>query len=289
PTELPRIGPLGLTPEQRDVLLAATAKPQGLILFTGPTGSGKTNSQYAAIGEGVDSDRNVITLEDPVEIELPGTTQVPIDEKSGVSFARGLRAALRQDPDVILVGEIRDQETAQLAVRAAITGHLVLSTLHTLDAAAAVNRLVDMGVPPYLVTSSLSLVASQRLVRVPCQDCSAADEPEPALLAELGLRPEDGAWVRAVGCHLCNDTGYLGRTAVMELLTVGPEVREVLLAGGDEDDVRHAARAAGTTSLFDRALALAREGRTTLAEVIRAVPQDPASRAGRSTGTEADL
>ena len=177
---LPTLAQLGLGDETCRQLLDATARTQGLILITGPTGSGKTNTLYAALAEGVGRGRNVLTLEDPVEIELPGITQVQVDDRIGMTFARGLRAALRQDPDVILVGEIRDQETAELAVRASLTGHLVLSTLHTTDAAAAVTRLSDMGVATYLVASSLLLVASQRLVRVPCPECSRPDV-EPSL------------------------------------------------------------------------------------------------------------
>ncbi|HSN07253.1 MAG TPA: GspE/PulE family protein [Candidatus Angelobacter sp.] len=273
-SRLPSLGALGLTDAQRELLLRVVARPQGLVLLTGPTGSGKTNTLYATIAAGIDAGRNVLTLEDPVEIELPGITQVPVDDRIGLSFARGLRAALRQDPDVILVGEVRDQETAELAVRAALTGHLVLSTLHTLDAASAVTRLVDMGVPAYLVTSSLSLVVSQRLVRIPCRECCVPDDPDDALLRGLGVEDLDGQWLRPVGCPACTGTGYAGRTAVVEMLEIGPAVRRALLDGADEDLVRRIAREAGTTSLLDHAIAVARRGGTTLAEVLRAVPRD---------------
>ncbi len=273
-SRLPSLAALGLTDAQRELLLEVVARPQGLVLLTGPTGSGKTNTLYATIAAGTDHERNVLTLEDPVEIELPGITQVPVDDRIGMGFARGLRAALRQDPDVILVGEVRDQETAELAVRAALTGHLVLSTLHTLDAASAVTRLVDMGVPAYLVTSSLSLVVSQRLVRVPCRECSVPDEPDEALLRGLGVDDLDGGWLRAVGCPTCTGTGYAGRTAVVEMLEIGPAVRRALVDGADEDLVRRTAREAGTASLLDHAIAVARRGGTTLAEVLRAIPRD---------------
>ncbi|MFC6237461.1 GspE/PulE family protein [Longivirga aurantiaca] len=272
---LPRLDALGLTGEQQRLLLDVVHRPQGLVLITGPTGSGKTNTLYAALSEGVDSSRNVITLEDPVEIELPGVTQVHIDERTGMTFGRGLRAALRQDPDVVLVGEIRDRETAELAVRAALTGHLVLSTLHTLDSASAVTRLLDMGVPGYLLTSSLALVLSQRLVRVPCPECAVRHDPDPFLLATLWVSDPVGGWLETVGCLACGGTGYRGRTAVLETLEVGPEVRRALLEGGDESSIRRAARLAGTRSMREQAVELARRGGTTLEEIVRAVPDDP--------------
>ncbi len=272
---LPGLAGLGVPPAQRQHLLDAILRPQGLVLITGPTGSGKTNTLYAALSEGVDRTRNVMTLEDPVEIELPGITQVQVDDRTGLTFARALRASLRQDPDVILVGEIRDQETADLAIRAALTGHMVLSTLHTLDCAAAISRLADMGVPRYLVTSSLSLVVSQRLVRRPCPSCSVADPFVAAALDEAGITDHDGRWVQVAGCPACSSTGYAGRTAVLEVLPVTAAIRAALLAGADEDALRRAARAEGHESLFESGVAKARLGETTLAEVLRAVPRDP--------------
>jgi len=272
---LPTLDRLGLTERQQSLLLEAVSRPQGLILITGPTGSGKTNTLYAALSEGVHDDRNVVTLEDPVEIELRGVTQVHVDEKVGMTFGRGLRAVLRQDPDVILVGEVRDAETAELAVRAALTGHLVLTTLHTLDSASAASRLLDMGVPAYLVASSLSLVLSQRLVRVPCPECRARVEPDPYLLASLWVTDPRGDWVEAVGCLACGGTGYRGRTAVVETLEVGPELRHALLTDGGEEAVRAVARNSGVRSMRENAIELARRGGTTLDEVIRAVPSDP--------------
>lgn len=277
-SRLPDLRGLGLTDDQRGLLLEVMSRPQGLILITGPTGSGKTNTLYAALAEGVDSTRNVMTLEDPVEIELPGITQIQIDEKAGLSFARALRACLRQDPDVLLVGEIRDQDTAELAVRAALTGHLVLATLHTLDAAAAITRLADMGVAPYLVTSSLALVVSQRLVRIPCPECAAPDPGALDALHQLAVPDTAGAWVRAAGCSACSDTGYRGRTAVLEMLPVTEALRSALLAGAGEERVRAIAEKAGHVSLFDSGLRKAREGRTTLAEVLRAVPRTASTR-----------
>jgi type IV pilus assembly protein PilB len=269
---LPGMAGLGIDAHQREIMVDAVARPQGLILITGPTGSGKTNTLYATIAEGVDVARNAITLEDPVEIELPGLTQVQIDERSGLDFARGLRACLRQDPDVILVGEIRDRETAELAVRAALTGHLVLSTLHTVDSAAAVTRLTDMGIAPYLVTSSLVLVASQRLVRVPCRECSSTDPDAMAVLELLGVTDVGGTWLRAVGCTACANTGYHGRTAVVELMPITKAIRNGLLHGATEQEVRVNARDDGVASLHMVGLEKARRGETTLAEVLRVVP-----------------
>jgi type IV pilus assembly protein PilB len=271
-SRLPGMAGLGIDVEQRSILLDAVARPQGLILITGPTGSGKTNTLYATIAEGVDSARNAITLEDPVEIELPGLTQVQIDDHSGMGFARGLRASLRQDPDVILVGEIRDHETAELAVRAALTGHLVLSTLHTMDAAASITRLLDMGVAPYLVASSLELVASQRLVRVPCRDCALEDVEAESVLERLGVADHVGSWVRPVGCVQCANTGYDGRTAIVEILPITAPIRSILLAGGDEDQVRAAARRDGVVSLRIAGIEKARLGGTSLEEVLRVAP-----------------
>ncbi len=271
-SQLPGMAGLGIDVDQRRLLLEAVARPQGLILITGPTGSGKTNTLYAAIAEGVDVARNAITLEDPVEIELPGLTQVQIDDHSGLGFARGLRASLRQDPDVILVGEIRDHETAELAVRAALTGHLVLSTLHTMDSAASITRLVDMGLARYLVTSSLALVASQRLVRVPCSECCVADQDADAVLDDLGVADHAGQWLSPVGCPVCGNTGYVGRTAIVEIMPINSSIRRILLAGGDEEQVRGTARLDGVASLHQAGIAKARHGGTSLAEVLRVVP-----------------
>ncbi|HVQ88917.1 MAG TPA: GspE/PulE family protein, partial [Actinomycetes bacterium] len=200
---VPALEELGLLPDQLTPLRASLHRPQGLVLITGPTGSGKTNTLYAAINEVITPARNVVTLEDPVEVQLPGITQVQVNERTGMTFARGLRAVLRQDPDVVLVGEIRDLETAELALRAALTGHLVLSTLHTNNAVQAVTRLLDMGIPDYLVMSSLELVVAQRLVRVPCSTCADTYEPEADVLERLGLTRDDLADAsprRGIGC-----------------------------------------------------------------------------------------
>ncbi len=187
--------------------------PHGIVLVTGPTGSGKTSTLYTALHEINDSERKIITIEDPIEYQLKGVNQIQVNEKSGLTFARGLRSILRHDPDVILIGEIRDQETAQIAVQASLTGHLVFSTLHTNDAAGAVTRLVDMGVEPYLVASSLEAVLAQRLVRLLCPHCKAVDDTPLArsYKARIGI-PEETTLYRAVGCRECRQTGYMAGT-----------------------------------------------------------------------------
>ena len=225
----------------------------------------------------VTPERNVVTLEDPVEVELPGLTQVPVDEKTGMTFARGLRALLRQDPDVVLVGEVRDTVTAELAMRAAMTGHLVLTTLHTNDAVAAMPRLVDMGIEPYLVASALTLVVAQRLVRTPCPDCAEPYEPDPATLLALGLEPDDVARLkdagatptRGVGCVRCGRSGYLGRRGLFEVLEVTADLRRALLTGTDEAAVADLAHRHGYVPLREGGLALAHRGETTYEEVLR--------------------
>jgi type IV pilus assembly protein PilB len=268
---------LGLDAAQAATLARALNSSQGLILITGPTGSGKTNTLYAAVQATVTPERNVVTLEDPVEIELPGLTQVPVNEKTGMTFPRGLRALLRQDPDVVLVGEVRDTLTAELAMRAAMTGHLVLTTLHTNDAVAALPRLVDMGVEPYLVASALTLVLAQRLVRTPCRDCAAPYEPDPATLIALGLNPDDMGLLRdagatptkGVGCAVCSRSGYRGRRGVFEVLEVTSDLRRALLAGADEASFGDLARQHGYVPLREAGLVLANHGKTTYEEVLR--------------------
>jgi type IV pilus assembly protein PilB len=268
---------LGLSSAQTTTLSRALRSSQGLILITGPTGSGKTNTLYAAVKATVSPERNVVTLEDPVEIDLPGLTQVPVNEKTGMTFPRGLRALLRQDPDVVLVGEVRDTVTAELAMRAAMTGHLVLTTLHTNDAIAALPRLVDMGVEPYLVASSLTLVLAQRLVRVPCPACAAPYEPDPATLLALGLDPDDMAVLRAAGaspmkgagCAACSRSGYLGRRGVFEMLEVTSDLRRALLSGADEATIGDLARQHGHVPLREAGLVLANHGKTTYEEILR--------------------
>jgi len=249
-------------------------RPHGIVLVTGPTGSGKTTTLYSALTFLNKPDTKIITLEDPVEYELPVINQAQINTAKGFTFAKGLRAILRQDPDIILVGEIRDTETAQLAIRAALTGHLVFSTLHTNNAAGAIPRLLDMGIEPFLLSATLVSVLAQRLVRTVCGECAAPVAPDPEDLALLGLSAADlaGAELRAgAGCSVCHDTGYRGRLAVFEYLRIEPDLRRMIVEGRDASDLEAAARAAGQGSLRDDALAKLRAGRTTFAEVLRVV------------------
>jgi type IV pilus assembly protein PilB len=271
---------VGFTENQLDAILETVVAPQGLVLITGPTGSGKTSTLYAAVSQMRTPDRNIVTLEDPVEVQLRGITQMQTNDRAGVTFAAGLRAILRQDPDVILVGEIRDTETAELALRASLTGHMVFSTLHTNDASSAVTRLVDMGVEPFLIASSLSLVVAQRLVRTPCPRCLAPYQPSPRTLQLLGLTADDVAGatlVRGRGCDRCGQTGYLGRTAIFEVLPVDAGLRAVLTARPTETAIRAAARAAGVPSLRTDGIARALRGETTLEEVLRVTQVDAAN------------
>jgi type IV pilus assembly protein PilB len=267
---------LGFAPDVRRRLREALERPQGLVVVTGPTGSGKTSTLYAALTAAADPTRNVLTLEDPIEYRLPGANQTQIDAGLGLTFARGLRHVLRQDPDVVFVGEIRDPESAQLAVEAASTGHLVLTTLHTNDAAAAVARLVDLEVDRFLAASALELIVAQRLVRRVCGSCAEKDRPDPDVLRRLGLTASalgDASPRRGRGCTACAGTGEHGRLAVAELLGVDATVRELVAAAAGETAIARAARAAGTTSTREAALGLASAGTITYAEALRATPE----------------
>ena len=274
---VPQLTQTGLGAGQLDLLRSSLAQAQGLVLITGPTGSGKTNTLYASIQHVSTPDRNIVTLEDPVEVQVAGITQVQVNPKSGLTFAAGLRSVLRQDPDIVLVGEVRDHETAELALQASLTGHLVLTTLHTNDAVSAITRLVDMGVEPFLVASSLSLVVAQRLVRKPCAACAAPYVPTDATLALLGLTAVDlsGADPKmGRGCADCQGTGYRGRTGIFEVLPVTAQLRQVLLNTPTEAAIGAAARANGMSTLRASALQAAHRGQTTYEEVLRATHVD---------------
>lgn len=273
--QVPPLAATGLDELQLSTLRRVMETPQGLILITGPTGSGKTSTLYSALDEIHTPERNIVTLEDPVEVQLPGTTQVQVHERSGLTFGRGLRAVLRQDPDVVLVGEVRDSETAELSIRAALTGHLVLTTLHTNSAVAAITRLVDMGLEPFMVGSSLTAVVAQRLVRRPCPGCAVADEPEDSLLASLGLTRKDlrgSTPRRGVGCTECGQTGYRGRSGVFEVLDITPALRRVLVSDPTERAI--AAASPAMTTLRQSAVTRALAGETTFEEVLRVSPRD---------------
>jgi general secretion pathway protein E/type IV pilus assembly protein PilB len=243
--------------------------PHGIILVTGPTGSGKTSTLYTALNEINDADRKIITIEDPVEYQLKGVNQIQVSEKAGLTFARGLRSILRHDPDVILIGEIRDQETAQIAVQASLTGHLVFSTLHTNDAPGALTRLVDMGVEPYLVASSLEAVLAQRLVRVLCNHCKQPDHSPAAqaFKAQVGI-PAETIIYKSVGCRECRHTGFFGRHAIFEWMDTTNEIGQLILKNASSDLIRDAARASGMRTLAEDGWRLVRMGVTTVEEVL---------------------
>jgi type IV pilus assembly protein PilB len=269
---IPSLPSLGLEPDQLSLVEAALAVPQGLILITGPTGSGKTNTLYSAIARVRSPELNIVTLEDPVEVQLPGITQVGVNEKTGMTFSRGLRSILRQDPDIILVGEVRDSETAQLALKAAMTGHMVLTTLHTNSAVAALTRLVDMGAEPFIIASSLTVSIAQRLVRRPCATCIAPYEPDEVTLSLLGLVAEDLASAtprRGTGCPECGGTGYRGRTAVYEVLDVDGPMRQVLMREPTEAAISAQAQSTGMVTLRAAAIVKALQGATTFEEAVR--------------------
>jgi type IV pilus assembly protein PilB len=270
---------IGLGDTDRAKLEQAIREPQGLVLITGPTGSGKTSTLYAALGIRIEPTINVVTLEDPVEGELPGVNQVQINERAGLTFAGGLRTILRQDPDVVMVGEIRDPETAAISMQASMTGHLVLSTLHTNDAPSAVGRLLDMGVEPYLITSSLTLVVAQRLARVPCPRCAEPVQADPRTLELLGIDPgavDTGRLRRGTGCGSCSRTGYQGRIGLFQVLTVTRHLRELVVERAPEGALYDEAVASGMRSMRADGLAKALAGVTTLEEVLRVTPADSA-------------
>lgn len=274
---VPKLDVLGFEPEQMAVFHRALSVPQGLVLITGPTGSGKTNTLYAGINQINDPKKNIITLEDPVEVQLPGITQVQVNKKTGMTFGAGLRSVLRQDPDIVLVGEVRDGETAHLALEASMTGHLVLTTLHTNSAVSALTRLVDMGAEPYLVASSLTAAVAQRLVRTPCQSCADGYIPDIDVLDKLGLSIEDildATPLMGKGCPDCGNTGYRGRTAIYEVLEVDRPMRDVLLKDATETAIAAQAKSAGMKSLRESALIKAMRGDTTFEEVLRVTSTD---------------
>ena len=288
---------LGFEPSSRAQFQKAVAKPHGIVLVTGPTGSGKTNTLYSALSTLNKSGVNILTAEDPVEFNLPGINQLPVKESIGVTFASALRSFLRQDPDIILVGEIRDSETADIAVRAALTGHLVLSTLHTNDAPSSVARLVDMGVQPFLLASSLQLVAAQRLVRRLCIKCRTQHRIDAKQLAEFGLKAdvEIGRVVyRASGCPDCQGTGYRGRIGLFEVMPTTQEIRDAIIAGATTAQIESLALEGGMLTLRQSGLRKVRDGITSIDEVLSATdhadktsapPGDPAGAAETGTKT----
>jgi type IV pilus assembly protein PilB len=255
-------------------------RPNGILLVTGPTGSGKTTTLYAALNELNRPDTKIITAEDPVEYYLPGVNQCEVKAKIGMTFARIIRAMLRQNPNILLVGEIRDLETAETAIQASLTGHLVFSTLHTNDAPSAITRLVDIGIQPFLVASSVLAIMAQRLVRKVCPKCKVRYEPPAHLLAGLGLRPEiakKANFMRGKGCNHCNKKGYRGRQGIYELMTMTPQVREMAFKGESTLNVRKLARKQGMRTLFEDGIIKAIRGITTIEEVLRITQRDMVS------------
>jgi type IV pilus assembly protein PilB len=259
---------LGLAPEMATRFRELLRQPYGIILATGPTGSGKTTTLYAALQLLNSEDKNIITIEDPVEYHLPLVRQSQINPRAGITFAAGLRAILRQDPDIIMVGEIRDAETAEIAVQAAMTGHLVLSTLHTNDAASAITRLTDMGIEPFLVASALVAVVAQRLVRRVCDRCRTRVLPDPVVAAALKL-PEGAVLSRGRGCPYCRNTGYRGRLGTFELLTIDDEVRHLTMKRAASSDIAGYAVAQGMRTLRDDGIQKVIQGLTTAEELVR--------------------
>jgi general secretion pathway protein E len=247
------------------------ALPHGIVLVTGPTGSGKTTTLYAALASLNAPDRKILTIEDPIEYRLAGINQTQVAPQIGLTFAAALRSFLRQDPDIMMVGEIRDLETAQVAVQASLTGHAILSTLHTNSAAAAVTRLMDMGVEPYLIASTLNGVLAQRLVRRLCPHCRVPTPVNDATLRALGLdsRPASGLLYEAVGCDQCGHSGFRGRAAILEFLEIDDEIRRLIVERAEAGDIQRAALAGSMRSMMSDGVHKAGEGVTTLDEILR--------------------
>src|SRR5438067_4611409 len=263
---------LGFEPESLVKFEEAIFKPWGMVLVTGPTGSGKTNTLYSALSKVNSPEVNIMTAEDPVEFNLPGINQVQMKESIGLNFAATLRSFLRQDPNIILVGEIRDFETAEIAIKAALTGHLVLSTLHTNDAPSTINRLMNMGIEPFLVATSVQLIAAQRLARRICQSCKEVVDMTPQALLNLGFKKEEvGTFTvyKGRGCDKCNNTGYKGRVGLVEVMIIDDEIRELILSGGTAIDIKKRAAENGMISLRRSGLIKIKDGITTIEEVVR--------------------
>ncbi len=267
---LPKLADLGMEQSDRFLYEEIITKPQGMTLVTGPTGSGKTTTLYASLSRINYRTHNIITLEDPVEYQLKGVNQVQVNPAVELTFASTLRASLRQDPNTILVGEIRDLETASIAIRAAMTGHSVFSTIHANTAPDAINTLINMNVRPFLITSALLCILAQRLVRKLCTKCREPHEPEPGILQELGIEDASSVTIyRAGGCEECNNTGYLGRSAVYELLRMTPAIKQAILAEQTIEEISEKARSEGMHSLIEKGANKILEGVTSTDEVLR--------------------
>jgi type IV pilus assembly protein PilB len=258
-------------------LKAAIHKPVGMMLVTGPTGSGKTTTLYSALSELNKETENIITAEDPIEYNFMGINQVQMHEEIGLTFASSLRSFLRQDPDIIMVGEIRDFETAQIAVQAALTGHLVLSTVHTNDAPGTVTRLIDMGIEPFLISSAVILILAQRLIRKICMDCREPTKVHPQLLIDLGIPPDEVKSFpvyKGKGCPICNNTGYKGRVGLYEVMPMREEVKELVLSRASTSEIKKEAIRLGMKTLRQSGIMKIKDGVTTIEEVLRSTIED---------------
>ncbi|MBI5298948.1 MAG: type II secretion system ATPase GspE [Deltaproteobacteria bacterium] len=268
---------LGFIGKNLEYIRSVINKDHGIILVTGPTGSGKTTTLYSCLSKINSTELKIITVEDPVEYQLPGINQMQVNPKIDLTFATGLRAFLRQDPDVIMVGEIRDRETAEIAIQASLTGHLVLSTIHTNDAAATVTRLIDMGVEPFLVSSSVICIIAQRLIRSVCKDCARKYTPEEVELKKIGLTLEDlkgRQFYRPVGCPNCLETGYSGRTGIHEVMMIDDAIRAEIVKGSDASSIKKVAQAQGMKTIREDAAQKVLMGWTTVEEIMRATQED---------------
>jgi len=266
------INQLGFEPQLLEEFKQILSRPYGIIIVTGPTGSGKSTTLYSALNHLKDPAKNITTVEDPVEYRLEGINQIQVKQEIDLDFATCLRAILRQDPDIILLGEVRDKETVDIAVKASLTGHLVLSTFHTNDAASAISRLIYMGVESYLLASSLNLIVAQRLVRKICDNCKEKVRPDPEVLKRLDIPPDEAkstVFYQGHGCKNCKDTGYFGRLPIFEFLVIDNDIREKLIAGYGESKIRALSREKGYSSLFESALNKLTQGLTTAEEVLR--------------------
>jgi type IV pilus assembly protein PilB len=275
-TQTFELADLGFTPESMKKVEHAIAKPFGMILANGPTGSGKTTTLYTILKRLNRPESSIINIEDPIEYSLDGTTQIQVNTQTGLTFANGLRSILRQDPNIIMVGEIRDTETAGIAVNAALTGHLVLSTLHTNDAATTFPRLIDMGVPPFLVSSTVNVAMGQRLVRQICPDCKTertltADEVKSLKELIPYLGESDNVFYAGKGCNTCNGSGYAGRIGIREVLEVNNDIKKLIMARADTEAIKEAAVHAGMVTMLEDGFTKAKQGLTTLEEVLRII------------------
>ncbi|WP_316369349.1 type II secretion system ATPase GspE [Candidatus Thiodiazotropha sp. CDECU1] len=258
--------------EQR--LLEILDRPHGIVVVTGPTGSGKTTSLYAALNYLNRPERKILTVEDPVEYNIEGVNQIQVKPNIGLNFSSALRSIVRQDPDIIMIGEIRDQETAQIAVQSALTGHLVLSSLHTNDAAGSITRFIDMGIEPFLLTSTVNAVVAQRLVRNLCPDCKQPYDPPPEVAARFESFPGGATLYKAVGCEHCSGSGYRGRSAIIEMIELSEGLRSLILQGGDKNALAECAKREGARSMYEDGLLKVMQGITTLEEVLRVTQEN---------------